>query len=59
MLRLLDHECPCGHDVLRFDTRWDEVLLSTGGVLLDAILESLYKNAATRVSSTQDRVGTV
>ena len=32
-----------GDDVEGFDTRWDEVLLSTHEVPSDAILESLYK----------------
>ena len=32
-----------GDDVLGFDTRWDEVLLSTEEVPSDKNLESLYK----------------
>ena len=32
-----------GDDVLGFDTRWDELLLSTDEVPSDGILERLYK----------------
>ena len=45
-----------GDDVQGFDTNWDEVLLSLKDTPHENMLESMYKNEASRSRTIQDHL---